>query len=707
MLEGLNTIRDQWNPPRDRVLWAPVFLGAGIALYFGVDREPLFAASCAVLATAIGILLMAMRRHPALVYPIFALTLIAAGFVGAQARTMMVHAPQLERQINFARVEGRVVDVTVSDEGKGKRRVTLDSLIIEKLLPEQTPRMVRLSTYHVPPDVVPGERIALLARLMPPSGPVAPDGFDYRRQAYFEGIGAVGFTMGKFERIAPAEHKRDIWFNELRRTIAQKISVHLPHPESAVTTALLAGERASIPDEVNDELRDSGLYHLLSISGLHVAIVCGVTFFVLRFLMALWPWMALNLPIKKMAAVAALGAGLFYSLLAGMPVPTQRAIFMTGLVLVAVMLDRSALSMRTIALAAFFVMIFHPEAVVGASFQLSFAAVLAMIAFHESAGRKIFIENRDAGLPLRAGLYVGSIVVTTLLVSVATMPPVLHHFGRLQIFGVLANALAIPLTSFIVMPAGMAALLLMPLGWEGPFLKIAGWGVDATLEVSHVVANLPHAALALPSMPLGLYVVSGTGFLLLCLWRGSFRWLGVPLMVVATVLGFFAARPSVMIDADGKSIGLKGDEIAYMLKTPTKFVRQNWLSVWGGTEVDEGKAIKDGMWQSGKIAINCDDFACRIVQGQHGLSIVRNRTVLFEECDWADAVISLDKATRDSEQSKCAGKLTSFWAMRDAGGVAFYAGDDGWRGRGMTEANKRRPWTMRRQSRSMAVETDD
>lgn len=693
MLKPLLTIAEQWQPARDRVLWAPVLFGTGIAFYFGLDREPAFAASCAALAGAILAAALIARRYPGFLYAGVAVALLAAGFWTAQLRTLIADAPQISRQINFTRVEGRIVDVTVADEGKGRKRVSLDSLIIEKLPPDQTPRMVRLSTYHVPEDAVPGERIAVLARLMPPSGPVAPDGFDYRRQAFFEGIGAVGFTMGRFERVAPAQSKSGVWFNDLRRRIAARVSAYLPHPESAVAVALLAGERASIPDAVNEELRDSGLYHLLSISGLHVAIVCGVTFFTVRFLLALWPWLALRVPIKKIAAVAALCVGLFYALLAGMPVPTQRAILMTGLVLLAVMLDRSALSMRTIALAALFVMIFHPESVISASFQLSFAAVLAMIAFHEGAGRKIFIDNRDAAPPVRLGVYLGGIAVTTLLVSAATMPPVLHHFGRMQIYGVFANALAIPLTSFIVMPAGMLSLLLMPLGLEGPFLAVTGWGIGATLEIAHVVANLPYAAIALPSMPMGLYVLSGLGFLWLCLWRGPWRWAGAVLMIIALPLSVLSPRPAVMIDAEDRSIGVHGQETAYFFKTPTTFVRDNWMSLWGGREYQDGKAVKSGMWQSGGVAINCDDYACRITHKGKGLSIVRSKSVLFEECNWADAVIGLDKAVRRDDA--CAVRLIPFWTLRDAGGMAFYADDSGWRAEGMTPRDTRRPWTLR------------
>ncbi len=690
----MKTIAEQWQAPRDRVLWAPVSLGTGIAAYFALPSEPAFSASAGALAGAAGLLIAARVRFPHLVYVAFTLFLMALGFLLAQGRTMSVGGPMLDRQVNFARVEGRVQDISVADDdsGKGRRKVILDQLLIEKMTPEQTPKEVRLSSYHIPGDVRPGERIAVLARLMPPTGPVAPGGFDYRRQAFFEGIGANGFTMGKFEHLGGVP-TGGVWFNTLRQWISERISAQMPHPQSAVATALLAGERSSIPDDVNNDLRDSGLYHLLSISGLHVAIVCGVVFFVVRFGFALIPFIALRLPIKKMAAVAALGAGLFYCLLAGMPVPAQRSILMTGLVLVAVMLDRTALSLRTIALAAFFVLTLRPEALVGASFQLSFAAVLAMVAFYESAGRRLVVQGRDTGWFTRIALYFAGIFITTILVSFATLPPVLHHFGRLQIFGVIANAAAIPLTSFIVMPAGMAALLAMPLGFEGPFLTLVDWGVEATLWVAHEVAAMPHAAMMLPSISLGWYLAGCMGYLWLCLWQGAWRWAGVPVMVAATVLGMFSARPVLMIDAEGKGIAVHGGgQTAYIGKAPTKYTRENWASLWGGTEV-AGKPLKTGMWQSGDVAISCDDWACRVTQKGRSLSILRDPAAMRDECMWASTVVALNRAVT---RRNCGADLYLFWDVRDGGGLAVYADGDTWRVTGMVPSDAQRPWTLKR-----------
>ena len=699
----ISSIVEQWQPVRDRVLWAPVWLACGIALYFALRVEPPYALGAGALVCAAGLLIAARVWARAYLYWAVILFLGALGFVLAQGRAMVAAAPMLERSIKFTRIEGRVLDITVADpdSGHARRKVTLDRLSIEKLPKEATPRMVRLSSAHIPADVRPGARVALLAQLTPPGGPVSPGGFDYRRQAYFEGIGALGFTMGHFAEIAPAPPPRsvDLWFNRLRQRIATRVSAQMPYPQSAVATALLAGERSSIPEVINADLRDSGLYHLLSISGLHVAIVCGAVFFLVRFVLALSPYIALRWPIKKIAALAAIAAGLFYSLLAGMPVPTQRSMLMTGLALLAVMLDRSAISLRVVAISAFAVLVLRPASLVGASFQLSFAAVLAMVAFYEAAGDLMLARGRRTGWFMRVFLYFGGIFATTIVVSLATLPPVLHHFGRLQIYGVIANAAAIPLTSFVVMPAGMAALALMPVHLDGVFLKLVALGVDGTLDVARWVAHLPHAANALPAIVGGWYAVAMGGFLLLCLWRGWWRLVGLVVMAGACVAGVLAPRAAVMLDGAGQALAVHdGDQTLYVWRAPPRFARRNWNALWGGTEALAGKPMrKGGTWTGGGINVACDDYACRIVRGQARLSVVRNVMALREECAWAPLVVGVNKAVSYGA-ARAAGcgssSVIPYWDVRDAGGMAF--SDDGaaWRAAGMTPDDVRRPWTL-------------
>ncbi|HEY8964285.1 MAG TPA: ComEC/Rec2 family competence protein [Alphaproteobacteria bacterium] len=690
----MSTFVDQWTPHRDRVLWAPVLFGAGIALYFSLNKEPGIGQGLLLLTLCLCVFLGIWRRFPAFFFAAGALLMLAAGFNAALLRTHMVAAPQITRDVGPTMVTGTVLDITVADEndGKSKRKVLLGSLTVDRLTPENTPTTIRLTSSHIPADIGPGDYIQILAKLMPPSGPVVPDGFNYRRDAFFNQIGAVGFTLGKFELLEKGQPGAVTqWFNALRQKIAIRINTVLPAPESGVATAMLAGERAAIPEGVNQDLIDSGLYHLLSISGLHVAIVCGVTFFVLRFGMALFSGFALRYPIKKFAAGSAMMIGILYMLLAGAPVPTQRAMLMTGIMLLAVMLDRSVLSLRTIAIAALIVLILHPEALIGASFQLSFAAVLAMIAFYEGIGRDWFVAHRDRNIFSKVLLYFTGIAITTMLVSFATLPATLHHFGRLQLLGVIGNAAAIPLTTFIVMPFGMLGIFLMPFGIQGPFLRVAGWGTDAMLDIAHWVAHLPHAVLALPGLPTGYFIVASLGYLFLAFWHGHLRWIGVPVMVIAIGIGMIAPRAQGLIDRDMRSLGIKGErEIAYALKSPSAYTRKNWLAYWGGTEFQNGKPVKADIWQSGDMSMVCDDWACRVTSQGRNLSIVKSASALHDECDWASLVIIKDKAAYDMT---CNVPHINGWDIRDAGGYALHIDKDEWIAVPFTEAAERRPWT--------------
>lgn len=551
----------------------------------------------------------------------------------------------LSKDLGVRMVEGRIIDLAVADDGGKRRRVLLDEVVIDRMAPDYTPLSIRLSTTHIPDDVAVGARIKILAHLMAPSGPVLPDGFDFRRQAYFQQIGAVGFTLGHFELLdGAAPQGLTLWFSHIRFAISERIMTVLPAPSSALAVALFAGERAALADDVVVALRDSGLFHLISISGVHVAIVCGVLFFLTRAFLALIPWVALHVPIKKIAAVLALMGGIFYVLLAGAPIPAQRSMLMTGLVLLAVLLDRSALSVRVVAVTAFVLLLFEPESVVGVSFQLSFAAVLAMVVTYE--GWKGFADTRPIlkSVWLAPILYVGGIVATTILVSLVTMPIILHQFGRVQLYGLLANAVAIPLTSFWVMPAGMASLFAMPFGWERPFLEIAGMGIDVLLRTASYVAALPGAVMVWPTTPAYAFVGTIAGLLWLALWRGSLRWMGVLIAIGFCAVGVAQApanRPVLLLDAEtqGALVHYNG-AVEALYKVPPAFTRTAWLRALGLSEDLKIKPMRYGqvLWDDQNQVV-CDDQACRMVaEGKH-LSLIRAPLVLPEECAWADLVI--------------------------------------------------------------------
>lgn len=633
-------------------IWSPVPLMAGILVYFMLPFEPplvpaLAACLAGVCAAAFGARMVVARSGSTPLFLACMATLIfMAGFGAALIRTHVADTPQLARSLGPVMVEGRVADISASKK-RGERqtsRVTLDTLSIERLEEAATPRMARLSGFHIPADgsIAPGARIRVLARLMPPGGPAMPGGFNYRFQAYYEGLGAVGFTLGRLEVLAPATQNGSInlWFSQLRQSITGIINTHIDGDAGAVTAALLAGERAGISDDANDDLRDAGLAHLLSISGLHVAIVCGFVFFSLRLLMALVPHMALNWPIKKIAAFAALAVGIFYTFLAGAPVPLQRSIMMTGIVLFAVLVDRVAISLRLVSLAAFVILLYRPDMVLGASFQLSFAAVLALVAFYEGWGRRFLMAEKDRGLMFKLWLYLAGVVATTVIASMATAPFSIHQFGRFQLYGVIANAIAVPLTSFLVMPFGFLALLVMPLGLEKWPLIPVQWGVDGTLWTADRIASLPGAVIDIPLLSHGWFLVAAIGFCLLCLVKGVLRHAGVPLMVIGFVAGMLTARPVLLMDGEGAA-AFKGDrQLVFIGKKADPFTRQNWSALWGVSDEAEHKLVRNGNGRYGETEIACDSFACRITADGRKASIIRNPVALGEECVWADIVIT-------------------------------------------------------------------
>ena len=378
-------------------------------------------------------------------------------------RTHLVEAPALERRGAYE-IEATVL--LVEDHINGQR-LTLGEAVIDGLDPEATPGQIRVSVRTKDPAVVPGDRVRLRAMLMPPSPPVEPHGFDFARHAYFMQLGAVGYGLDRPELLMRAQSRSwSLALSALRQAIANEITEVVPGDAGAIAVALLTGLRGALSDQIWEEWAITGIAHLLSISGLHLAIVAGTLFFAVRIVLALAPPLALRLPTKKIAALVALIGSFGYLLISGAPVPTQRSFIMTALMLLAVMVDRNPFSMRLVVFAAVVVLMREPDTLLGASFQMSFGAVVALIAVYETGAAKR--PPGAGGLGWRLLLYVAGVALTTLVASAATTPFSIYHFSRFSTYGTLTNLLAVPLSAVWIMPLGMLGLLLIPLGLAGP-----------------------------------------------------------------------------------------------------------------------------------------------------------------------------------------------------------------------------------------------
>lgn len=581
-------------------LWLPVAMGIGVLGYFALTVKP----SPAWLALPLPFLCLSLVLCARL--PLAGAAVALAGALALGFAAALLHArlapplPELPRKA--AIIAGRVASVDILPEG---RRVTLDGARLDGGPPLARQLRIRLRPTD-PTRPLPGDRIAVRALVRPPMAPAYPGGFDFQRAAFFSGLGGSGFALGPAD-IEPGSAAP--LFPGLRAAIEARVTAALPGATGAVASALLTGSQAGIPAAELAALRDSGLAHLLSVSGLHVAIVTGIGFVVLRAAIAAFPWLALRVNSKGAAAVLGLALGGAYTLLTGGGVPMIRSFAMAALATLAVLTGRRALSPRALALAAAIVLLANPAAITGPSLQMSFGAVLALIAAAEAL--------RGAGQALRARSPAGraaavllGLTATSLIAGAATTPFGLHHFGRLQLYGVVANALAVPLTSFLVMPAGMLALFLMPLALEGPALAAMGWGVEGTLLTGRIVAAWPGAAMTVPPIPgwgLGLFAL---GLCWLCLWRLSWRWAGVPLMLAGLFSGSVSRPPDLLIAADGRLLALStpAGVLVERASGASRITRESWLRSWGEDEAApfpaEGEAA-DGL-------VRCTASACRL-----------------------------------------------------------------------------------------------
>lgn len=581
--------------------WLAVALGAGVLAYFAWPEEPAGGA----LWVALPLLPLAAwlaRRHGVAG---FALALIAAGLLGFGVAGW--HAARLPPPLDLPRtavaLTGTVTEVEILPDG---RRITLDATRIGEGDPLPRSLRVRLRADD-PARPAPGDTVSLRATLRPPSGPVVPGAWDFQRAAYFAGVGGFGTALGPVTVVpGPAGLPG---FALVRARLEARVQEAIPGPAGAVAAALLTGSQAAIPRPEIAAMRDSGLAHLLSVSGLHMAIVMGATFATLRLLVALVPWLALRLSGKAVAALGALAAGAGYTLLTGAQVPMQRCLVMGALVTLALLAGRRALTVRSLALAAAVVLLVAPAELLGPSFQMSFAAVLALAAGYEA------LRGRLAALPLGGGwrrrlaLGVIALMLTSALAAAATAPYGLHHFGRLQVYGIAANAIAVPLTSLVVMPAGMLALLLMPLGLEAPALWAMGLGVEAILGTARLVAAWPEAAPVLPPIPGAALGLATLGFCWLAIWRGALRLIGVPVVAGALAAGLLAPPPDLLMTADGRLIALRTAEGVFLQEQPgaTAFARAALLRRLGASEAQALPVA--GEAAGGAIA--CSAAACR------------------------------------------------------------------------------------------------
>ncbi|MDU9003622.1 ComEC/Rec2 family competence protein [Sedimentitalea todarodis] len=575
--------------------WAPVCLAIGIGGYFSLPIEP-----DAPVYAAFGVLgsicaAAALRWPGGWAALAWAVVLMATGFGLAGLRAHQAAAPVLDWRY-YGAVEGRVValDRSASDA----MRVTLDQVVLERVAPARRPDRVRISLHGPPAALKPGQRIMTTGHLSPPQGPVEPGGFDFRRHAWFQGLGAVGYTRNPVLTVAPAQLGQDgLGIFALRMEASRRVRDILPGDVGGFAAAVTTGDRSGVGQEALRALRASNLAHLLAISGLHMGLLAGFVFAVLRMSLSLLPALALRIPVKKVAAVGALGAAAVYLALSGGNVATERAFIMVAVVLLAILVDRRAFSLRAVAMAALIVLCLRPEAVLGPGFQMSFAATTALIAF--------FGWLRDADLPRAPGWAkpVLGVLMSSAIAGLATAPVGAAHFNTLSHYGLIANLVSVPLMGVLVIPAAVGALCLAPFGLEALGLVPMGWGLAWILGVARFVSGLDGSqgyvagpgAVVLPMIALGM--------LWLMLWQGRARLAGVLPVLAAFAIWSQAERPAILVADTGGLVGvMTNDGRALSKPRGAGFVARNWLEN-DGDGADQAGAAARWPGEEGKVRV--------------------------------------------------------------------------------------------------------
>ncbi|MBE0413295.1 MAG: ComEC/Rec2 family competence protein [Yoonia sp.] len=609
--------------------WVPVCLGGGIGWYFAFADEPGPLVFAALAVAAVFVWALSRWSHVAYLPILMGVILVMAGIGLAKWRTENVAGPILSFRY-YGPIEGRVVNIDRS--ASDAPRLTLDRVVLANMPPQNTPARVRVSVHgdQIMTSYRPGETLILTGHLSPPAGPAEPGGFDFQRHAWFLQVGAVGYTRTPVLRLTePSQAGWAMRIFALRIAISTAVQRALPGESGAFAAAIMTGDRSAMAQGTLADLRAANLAHLLAISGLHMGLLTGFIFSAVRYGLAVVPGVALHWPVKKIAAICALVVGALYLALSGGNVATERAFVMVGVMFIAVLLDRRALTLRAVAIAAIIVLVWQPEALVGPGFQMSFSATTALVMAFGYLRR--FKTYR---LPqwMQAVL---SVFLSSLIAGLATAPFAAAHFNQISHYGLIANLLSVPLMGAVVMPAAVLAACLAPFGLASVGLWVMDFGLRWILFVATQVASMDGALSHVHAPQAVVLPILSLGLLWGVLWQGRLRFGGVAAVALALLLWQQTARPDLLVAENGSLIGVAGPKgRALSRASGNSFVAEIWLENDGAPVPQDVAAARPGLHVNGRT-VSASLGVWQIVQ-------VAGKTALadIQGCGGADILIS-------------------------------------------------------------------
>lgn len=686
LTQRLDEERGRW------FLWLPVFYAAGIALYLGARSEPPLLLCIGALLTA-ALLRHFLRLTVLSLAASTILLMLALGALTGKLRALTVSAPILTQAVTGATLTGWI---EAAERHKKAYRVTLRLKNWEARTQGVMPRRVRLRYHGKSPLPEVGTLIQVKASLRPPPEPVQPGGFDFARHQWFEGLGAGGFAYGKVELLdagpAPLDLRTARFVSNLRQGIAARVANVLAGENAAIAQALIMGERGGISEQTQKALTDSGLAHVVSISGFHMALTAGSAFWLLRAVMAAFPGLALAFPIKIWAALAALGVATFYLMISGSDVTAVRSYIMIAIMFAAIILNRPAVSLRNLAIAALLILAASPESLIDPGFQMSFAATAALIAVYEDGPATLTPPATwpmALAIPLRMA---AAAVISSIAAGLAVDPIAAYHFHRIAVYSALGNLVAMPAISVIVMPMALIALIAMPFGLEAVPLRVMDWGIGVMLKVANFVASLPGAVISVPAFSLSALLAMAAGGLWFVLWRGRWRYFGLMPVAAGLAAAPFAERPDVFVDREGYLIAVRmKDGQLFAPKTrKAEFSMRAWLEADG-----DARPPREVMKGSG---FQCDEQSCLALLRGKILSHVTHPAALADDCRRAAVVVSPLPVAQPCPHPAAVIDARALW---EKGAHALYIEPGGIRVETVAESRGRRPWVTVRSRREL------
>ncbi len=667
--------------------WVPVWLAAGIAVYFGMNHEPNPHLPWAILLLLP--VLYAVRHFPKWRFVLGVWLLMLIGMSAAMWQTERMKAPKLPSALDIVSIEGTLKKVTYDEK---QYKLWIEDLNIEEVSPEQTPKLIRVAFRgkEVPPI---GSRVKSRGKIFAASGPAMPDDYDFGRYFFFRQIGAVGVIFPPLKPVEDSETlPKDVWGDwvaSVRADVQQRMLSLQEGEAITVLSALVTGDKSPIPKDTAEAFRNSGLAHMLAISGMHMAIISGVFFLFLRSLLVLIPPISRRYNVKKIAALMALIASSAYLVMADFPISAVRAYIMIAFMFTAVLLDREAVTVRSLMIAATFILLLYPSSLVEAGFQLSFSATLALVVSYRTFRMVQGTPDEQQSWVRRILMYLLGIIISSLIASLATLPFIMFHFQQINPYSIISNLAAVPFFGFIVMPMLMLSMLLMPLGLEVLPLKVAAWGMDYLIIIAQTVAHIPGADFHVMPLANWSIVLIGAGMLLLLLHRLRWvKWTGFALICIGIATPLLYVKPDIVVANDGRYIAVKqGDSYTLIHgKSNRGFSVKQWK------ERLASEIIKVKQPEEHIGSVTCDKLGCVLKKGEYILAFPKKIEAVAEDCAMADYVFY--EGDVSDAVCKNTSKLVDAKRLKNRGSMAIWFGHDGRMfAKFACDYTGQRPWT--------------